>query len=191
MTILLLGLVIFLGIHSLSILNKPWRDRTAARMGELPFKGIYSLISLLGFVLIVWGYGLARTEPVIVYLPPAWIKHLVMLLMLPFFILFLATYFSGKIKTTVKHPTLISVKLWALAHLLANGMLADIVLFGSFLAWAVVDRIAVKKRSTPIGMMRSDFNRNDIISIVGGMGLYVLFVLKLHGFLIGIPLVGA
>lgn len=191
MALLLLGLVVFLGVHSLSIINKPWRDSTAARMGEIPFKGIYSLVSLLGFAMIVWGYGLARSEPVVIYMPPVWIKHLVMLLMLPFFILFLATYFSGKIKATVKHPTLISVKLWALAHLLANGMLADLVLFGAFLAWAVVDRIAVKKRPVSTSNLRSDFNRNDIIAIIGGLGLYVLFVLKLHGVLIGVPLIGA
>lgn len=191
MTILLLGLVVFLGVHSLSIINKPWRDSRVARMGEMSFKGVYSLISLVGFILIVWGYGLARNEPVVIYTPPVWIKHLVMLLMLPFFVLFLATYFSGKIKTTVKHPTLISVKLWALAHLLANGMLADLVLFGSFLAWAVIDRIAVKKRSIAISSAPSHFNRNDIIAVVGGIGLYVLFVLKLHGALIGVPLIGS
>lgn len=191
MTLLLIGLVMFLGVHSLSIINKPWRDSTAARMGEIPFKGVYSLVSLLGFAMIAWGYSIARTEPVVIYMPPVWIKHLVMLLMLPFFVLFLATYFSGKIKATIKHPTLISVKLWALAHLLANGMLADLVLFGSFLVWAVVDHIGVKKRPVLASNIHSDFNHNDIIAIVGGLGLYALFVLKLHGVLIGVPLIGA
>lgn len=191
MAILLVGLIIFLGVHSLSIINKPWRDSLAGRLGELPFKGIYSLVSLLGLLLIIWGYGLARQAPIVIYAPPFWIKHLVILLMLPFFVLFLATYFQGKIKAVVKHPMLVSVKLWALAHLLANGMLADLLLFGAFLAWAVVDRISVKKRLMPAAASVTGFQRNDVIALVGGLGLYVLFVLRLHGDLIGVPLIAA
>lgn len=189
MTMLIAGLLIFLGIHSLSIFNKPFRDSLAKRFGEMPFKGIYSLISLAGFLLVIWGYGLARLNPIVIYTPPVWMKHVTMLLMLPFFVLFLATYFNGKIKAMVKHPTLVGVKLWALAHLLANGMLADLLLFGSFLGWAVADRISVKKRPGVSVAGFENFNRNDVICLVGGIVLYVLFVLGLHGVLIGVPLV--
>lgn len=187
MIVLVFGLIIFLGVHSISIFKRSWRDAMVAKMGEQPFKGAYSLVSLLGFGLIVWGYGLARLEPVVLFVPPAGLKHVSLLLLLPIFPLLLATYFQGKIKAVLKHPTLVSVKLWALAHLLANGMLADVVLFGSFLVWAVVDRISVKRRPLAANTgVDASFNRNDIIALVGGVGLYVVFAFWLHALLIGV-----
>lgn len=187
MIVLVLGLVIFLGAHSISIINRPWRTAMVAKIGEQPFKGAYSLVSLLGLGLIVWGYGMARLEPVVLFVPPAGLKHVSLLLLLPIFPLLLATYFHGKIKAVLKHPTLVSVKLWALAHLLANGMLADVVLFGSFLAWAVLDRISVKRRPVVADAgVATSFNRNDFVALVGGLGLYVVFAFWLHALLIGV-----
>jgi uncharacterized membrane protein len=186
MTLLILGLVLFLGVHSVSIFAPGWRDAMQARLGEGPWKGLYSLISLAGFALIIIGYGLARQSPVLVYTPPTWLRHLALLLLVPAFPLLLAAYLPGRIKTAAKHPMLLSVKLWAAAHLLANGNAADVLLFGGFLAWAVADRISFKHRvqralpGAPAGPM------NDAIAIVGGLALYALFVFGGHAWLIGV-----
>jgi uncharacterized membrane protein len=185
MGILILGLVLFLGMHSVSIVMPAWRDRTAARFGQA-WRVIYSLISLAGFVLIVWGYGLARHMPIVVYVPPAWTRHVAALLMLPVFPLLFASHMPGRIKTTLKHPMLAAVKFWALAHLIANGMLADIFLFGGFLAWAVVDRISYKYRVPRPIKMAPPSPYNDWIATVGGLAVYVLFVFWAHRILIGV-----
>jgi uncharacterized membrane protein len=185
---LILGLVIFLGVHSVEIVSPTFRGRALARHGERAYKGIYSLLSIVGFVLLIWGYGLARQNPILVYAPPIWMRHLTLLLMLPVFPLLLAAYLPGRIKAAVKHPMLAAVKMWALAHLLANGMLADLLLFGGFLLWAVADRISVKRRAVvrPVpGPPPGKFN--DVIAVVGGLVLYVVFVFWLHTKLIGVP----
>lgn len=186
MSILILGLVLFLAVHSISIVNEPWRDRLAASIGERLWQGLYSLASLIGFSFIVWGYGLARQEPIPLYLPPAWLRHIALLLMVPVFPLLLAAYLPGCIQAKVKHPMLAATKLWAFAHLLANGMLADVLLFGSFLAWAVVYRISIKRRvAYPVpGAPPSRWS--DWIAVIGGLALYVAFVLWLHLWLIGV-----
>ena len=190
MTLLILGLLLFLGAHSISIVNAPWRDRMHARLGEKPWKGIVSIVSIAGLVLIVQGYAAARVDPVVLYTPPAALRHLAMLLLVPVFPLLLATYLPGRIQHAAKHPTLAATKLWALAHLLANGNLADVLLFGGFLAWAVADRISMKHRSprplpgAPAG------KANDLVAIAGGLALYGAFVLWLHGWLIGVSPVG-
>ena len=190
MLLLILGLVIFFGIHSVSILNPAWRDQMAARLGEWPWKGLYAVIAIVGFVLMIKGYGMARLDPVLLYTPPSWTRHLVMLLMIPVFPLLLAAYIPGRIQTATKHPMLVATKLWAVSHLLANGTLADLLLFGTFLAWAVADRISLKRR-TPLATPGLPASRvNDIIVVVGGLAVYVAFVLCLHASLIGIPLVG-
>lgn len=186
MTWLILGLVLFLGIHSIAIAAPGWRDAQAMRLGEMPWKGAYSLIAIAGFVLIVVGYGLARQSPVVLYQPPVWTRHLALLLMLPVFPLLFAAYLPGRIKTAVKHPMLAATKAWALAHLIANGTLADVLLFGGFLAWAVADRISLKKRpprATPGAPPRP---ANDAIAIVAGLAVYALFVLGGHAWLIGV-----
>jgi uncharacterized membrane protein len=188
MLYLILGLVIFLGVHSVEIVSPTLRSRAVARLGEKPYKGAYSLLSIMGFVLLVWGYGVARQDPILVYAPPVWMRHLTLLLMLPVFPLLLAAYLPGRIKAAVKHPMLAAVKAWALAHLLANGMLADVLLFGGFLLWAVADRISVKRRAVvrPVpGPPPGKYN--DLIAVVGGLALYVLFVFWLHTWLIGVP----
>jgi len=189
MLLLILGIILFFGVHSLSIVNEPWRDRMANKLGEIPFKGIYSVFALLGLVLLIYGYGQARLDPVVLYTPPMWLRHLAMLLLVPVFPLLFATYLPGAIKSKLKHPMLVAVKLWALAHLLANGMLADVLLFGSFLAWAVADRISMKKRSQRTLHTLKASKANDAIALVLGLGVYVLFVLWLHSALIGVALI--
>lgn len=191
MTILIVGLLLFLGMHSISIVDHRRRDALAARMGEMSWKGLYGLVSLAGLVLIVWGYGLARQEPVILYLPPAWLRHVALLLLLFIFPLLIAAYFPGRISRHLKHPMLVAVKVWAFAHLLMNGMLADVVLFGAFLAWAVVGRISLKRRPfRPLPVTAPASPWNDAIAVVVGLAVYVAFIGGLHRWLIGVPVIG-
>ncbi len=186
MTLLIIGLILFLGVHSVGIVAPNWRSGMITRWGEIPWKAAYSVIALLGFVLIIIGYGEARQNPVWLYSPPAFLRHLVALLMIPVFPLLLAAYLPGKIQTKLKHPMLVAVKTWALAHLLVNGTLADVLLFGSILAWAVVDRISLKRRPPKQIPMLPASRANDAIAIVGGLILYVLFALWAHEWLIGV-----
>lgn len=191
---LILGLTLFLGVHSVSIVSPQGRHALAQRLGESGFKGLYTLVSLAGFALIVWGYGLAREAPVLIYTLPTGMRHLAALLMLPVFVLLFAAYLPGRIQRAAKHPMLLAVKFWALAHLLANGMLADVLLFGGFLAWAVADRISVKRRAAA-GLLRSAPTRaggpvNDAIALVGGLAVYAVFVLWAHAWLFGVRPMG-
>jgi uncharacterized membrane protein len=186
MLYLILGLVLFLGVHSVDIFSSSLRASAVARMGERAWKGLYTFVSIVGFVLIIWGYGQARQDPILLYAPPVWMRHVSALVMLPVFPLLFAAYMPGRIKAALKHPMLAAVKFWALAHLLANGMLADVLLFGSFLAWAVADRISFKRRvmrpipgAPPSGV-------NDVIAVVAGLAVYVVFVLWLHMRLFGV-----
>jgi uncharacterized membrane protein len=189
MLVLVLGLVVFLGVHSVSIVAPRWRVATIARLGEKPWKGLYSIAAGVGLALVVVGYGLARKEPIVLYTPPAGLRHLALLLMVPVFPLFLATYFPGRISSAAKHPTLVAVKLWAVAHLLANGTFADVLLFGGFLAWAVADRIAVKRRpvveahEVPAAPPRA---ANDAIAVIGGLVVYAVLILWAHRWLTGV-----
>ncbi|MEA1051367.1 NnrU family protein [Lamprobacter modestohalophilus] len=189
---LILGLVLFLGVHSVSIIDADWRNRTAARLGQLPWKAIYGLVALLGLYLIVIGYGQARVavDPIVLYQPPVWMRHITLLLMLPVFVLLLAAYLPGRIQRATKHPMLLATKIWALAHLLANGTLADLLLFGGFLAWAVADRISVKRRA-PVPVPAAPAGRfNDWIALGAGLALYVLFLLWAHKALFGVAPIG-
>jgi uncharacterized membrane protein len=194
MLVLVAGLIVFLGIHSVSIFAPSWRIATIARMGELPWKGLYSLASGLGLALLIVGFGLARRDPVVLYTPPAGLRHLALLIMLPVFPLFLAAYFPGRIRAATKHPMLVSVKLWAVAHLLANGTLADVLLFGGFLVWAIADRISVKRRSAAEAhQLRTAPPRplNDVIVIAVGLLIYVAFVFfGVHRWLVGVSPLG-
>jgi uncharacterized membrane protein len=172
MSYLVVGLIVFLGIHSVSIIAPGWRDARQAKMGEGPWKGLYSVISIVGFGLVIYGYGLARQQPDVLYTPV--------------FPLLLAAYLPGRLKRAAKHPMLLAVKFWALAHLLANGSLADVLLFGGFLVWAVTDRISMKHRvQRPLpGAPPSPMN--DVIAIVVGLVIYALFVFWAHAWLIGV-----
>jgi uncharacterized membrane protein len=185
MTLLIAGLLLFLGAHSVSIFAESFRDRMVAR-SETGWKAVYGLLSIVGLYLIVKGYAAARMDPAVLYVPATWLRHMAALLMLPAFILFFAPYAPGKIKTVTRHPQLIAVKLWAVAHLLANGMLADVILFGAFLAWAVVDRISMKKRSPRAVAGAPASPLNDLILVVVGIAAYVVFALWLHGRWIGV-----
>jgi uncharacterized membrane protein len=144
---LIVGLVLFLGVHSVRIVAPEFRQSQIEARGLNAWKGMYTAVSILGFLILVWGYGQARLDPVVFWVAPAWMSHVVLLLMLFAMIFLVASQVpAGKIKAAVKHPMLLAVKIWALAHLLVNGDLASLFLFGSFLAWAVVDRISEKKR---------------------------------------------
>jgi uncharacterized membrane protein len=183
---LLAGLVLFLGVHSTSIIAPAWRDSMAARLGEQPWKALYSVASIAGFVLLLWGYGQARLDTVPLYDPPTWLRHIAAILMVPVFPLLLAAYFPGRIKAAAQHPMLTAVKLWAVAHLLANGTLADVLLFGGFLAWAVADRISLKRRTVrPVRALR-ERRFNDLIVVVAGFALYVWFIAWAHARLFGV-----
>jgi uncharacterized membrane protein len=188
MTWLVAGLVLFFGIHSVSIVADGWRNAMAAKMGVLAWKGVYAVLAIAGFVLIVHGFGLARHDPVVLYSPAGWSRFLAVILMIPVFPLLFAAYLPGRLKALAKHPMLLAVKFWALAHLLANGNLADVLLFGAFLAWAVTDRISLKRRvARPLPGPQASL-RNDVIAVLGGFAVYVLFILWAHGVLFGRPL---
>jgi uncharacterized membrane protein len=186
MIYLIAGLVLFLGVHSVSIVAPAWREATAARLGARPWRGLYSLLSIAGFVLLIWGYGVARMDPIVLYTPPVSMRWLTALLMLPVFPLLLAPYFPGRIKATLKHPMLAAVKFWALGHLLTNGTLADLLLFGGFLIWAVADRISFKRRVQRPLQTAPPSRFNDAIAIVAGLVLYFVFMRWLHVRWIGV-----
>ena len=189
MNVLVSGLILFLGIHSLSIVASAWRDRAVARIGLPLWQAGYSLLALIGLVLIVAGYTEARNQTTILYLLPRWTHAIAATLMLPVFTLLIASYLPGAIRTVLRHPMLVAVKLWALAHLIANGSLADVVLFGSILAWAVLDRISLKRRAPRPLRLAPAGRYNDLIAVVVGIALYVVMLQGGHAWLIGVPLV--
>ena len=186
-TYLILGLVLFLGIHSVRIFADDWREAQVARLGLLPWKGVYALISAVGLGLIIWGYGQARVDPVVLWLPPAWTRHLAALLTVPAFILLVAAYLPGShIKAKIGHPMVAGVKIWALAHLLANGNLADAVLFGAFLVWAVASFVSSRRLDRIAGRsyVAQGWSRD---AAVAGIGLvaWAGFAFWGHTWLIG------
>lgn len=190
MGILIIGLTLFLGVHSVSIVNEPWRDRLAARVGELPYKVVYSLVAITGLVFIVWGYGLARGDAAALYDPPRWLRHISLLVLVPMFPLLLATYLPGCIRTAVGHPMLLATMLWASAHLFTNGSTVDTVLFGSFLAWAMIDWMSLKRRKMRSIPTAPPTRWNDAIAVTLGLGIYASFMLDLHRMLIGVSPLG-
>jgi uncharacterized membrane protein len=191
MTWFLAGFVLFFGAHCVAIVAPAWRDRMAAKIGPGAWKGLYSLVSIVGFVLMIRGYGMMRLDPVVLYTPAPWLRHVTALLLLPVFPMLLAAYFPGRLKATLKHPMLAAVKLWALAHLLSNGTLGDVLLFGGFLAWAVADRISLKRRQQRTIPTLPASRFNDVVAVVLGLVLYVVFVKWLHVRLFGVlPLPG-
>jgi uncharacterized membrane protein len=190
MTLLIFGLILFLGIHSAGFLAPSLRNGLIARVGENGWKGIAGFVALIGFAMVVWGYGDMRIAPVAIWAPPVWTRHLALLLMLPVFPLLVATYLPGRIQRATKHPTLIAVILWGSAHLLANGNLADIVLFGSFLAWASIDRISLMFRTAPPVQGAPESKSNDAIAISIGVMLYFAFLFGAHAWMFGISPLG-
>jgi uncharacterized membrane protein len=190
MGILVLGLALFLGIHSIAIAAPGFRHRAVARLGENGWKGLYGVLSLTGFVLLVYGFGIARQSPVVLYTPPHFLHHVTFLFMLPVFPLIFAAYLPGRIRSAMKHPMLAAVKFWAFAHLLSNGTLADVVLFGAFLAWAVVDRISLKHRAPLTLRVAPAGPYNDLIAVLLGLAVYGLFIGWAHRWLIGVSPLG-
>lgn len=186
LTILIVGLALFIGAH-LFVTMRDQRAAVIKAMGEWPYKGLFSLVSLLGLLLIGWGYGQYRTAGwVDIWSPPSWTRHATVLLSWPAIICVTAAYVPGDIKRTLKHPMLVGVKLWAVAHLISNGDLGSIILFGSILAWSVYDRITLKRRADPgAPPIPVGGRRNDIIAIVVGTVLYIALGLVFHPLVIG------
>jgi uncharacterized membrane protein len=184
----ILGLIVFLGTH-VFVTMRDRRAAVVARIGEWPYRGLFSLVSIIGIVLIGYGFAAYRAGgPIMVWYPPAWTRHIVVALMWPASICIAAAYIPGNIKRVLKHPMLVGVKTWAFAHLCANGDLGGIILFGSVLAWAVYDRITLKRRKDagappiPVGGAK-----NDIIAIVVGTIIYLALGFVFHPVVIGVP----
>ena len=189
--VMIVGLGLFFGVHTLTT-QRALRARLIKAIGEGGYKIGYTLVSLAGFALIVWGFAHYRSSGLIeVWSPPKALKHLNTALMLPAVILVVAAYMRGRIYTTLKHPMLAGVKLWAFGHLLANGDLGGIILFGSFLAWAVFDRISLKHRADaggppiPVGGIG-----NDLIAVAVGIVVYLALGFAFHPVVIGVPVFG-
>lgn len=185
---LILGLLLFLGMHSVRIVADPWRTRMIARIGLNPWKGLYSLASLAGFVLLVIGYGEARRLGLPLYDPPTFTRHIAALLMLPSMVLLVAAYVPhNHFKARFGNPMLLAVKLWALAHLLSNGRAAEVILFGAFLAWAVADFIAARWRDRAAGTVYPPGEGlRTVIVLIAGTALWVVSAAVLHQWLIGV-----
>lgn len=188
MTLLIAGLILFLGAHSMRIVADGWRTQMVGRIGPMPWKGLVTLVSLVGFALIVIGYGDARTDPFVLWVPPVWASHLAIPLTLIAFILLAAAYVPRNgIKARVGHPMVAGVKLWAFAHLLANGTLADLLLFGGFLAWAVVDFMTSRRRDRAEGVRypAGSLSRT-LLAVVIGVIAWAVFAMFLHTRWIGV-----
>ncbi len=192
MLILVLGLVLFLGVHSTRIFAGGWRAATIARIGALPWKGAYALVSIIGFVILVIGFKMARQESLVLYVTPAWMKHLTAVLMMVAFVLFFAAYVPRNwFKWKLHHPQALSVKVWSVSHLLSVGVLADVVLFGSFLLWAVVSFSAARRRDRANNTEYGSYSAiGTVVTIALGLVGWSIFALLLHGPLIGVRPLG-
>jgi uncharacterized membrane protein len=191
LAVLIIGLAVFIGGH-VFVTQRTARAALIARLGEVPYKVLFGLVALAGLVLIVWGFAHYRVEGYVqLWTPPGWMRHVTVALVWPAIIFATAAYIPGDIKRTLKHPLLVGIKLWAFAHLLSNGDLGGIILFAAILAWAVYDRITLKRRTDagalpiPVGG-----RRNDIIAIVVGTVLYLALGLWFHPKIIGVPVFG-
>jgi uncharacterized membrane protein len=188
MSYLILGLAVFLGAHSVRIVADGWRSAQVARLGEGAWKVLFSVVSIVGFALVVWGFGQARLDPVVVWTPPRWLAHFAGLLTLVAFVLLAAAYVPGtRIKAAVGHPMILGVETWALAHLIANGRLADIVLFGAFLVWAIADYASSRRRDRIAGRTYAAGPAvRDVAAVLVGVAAWAAFAFWLHGALIGV-----
>jgi uncharacterized membrane protein len=186
--ILVAGLVLFLGMHATRIPNDQRRSGMIARLGKNKYRTIYTVVSIVGLVLIVYGYGQARLEPIFVWSPPAATRHIAALLMLFSMILLAACYVPmNHLKAKLQHPMTLSVKLWAFAHLIANGTLADIILFGSFLVWAILTFKSARKRAVPMGFTGDGPTKvGTMMTVIVGVLAWLIFAAWLHVHLIGI-----
>jgi uncharacterized membrane protein len=184
MAMMIVGLLLMLGIHSAKVVAPGVREAAVARLGEGPYRGLYSLVALVGLVLVVWGFARAWEAPVFLYTPPSWGRHLAMAAMIPALILVFASLFpAGGIKRFVGHPLLTATMLWALAHLFANGDLAGVVLFGAILVWAVIDRLAQPAAAEATS---GAFGKWDLAAVLHGIVLYIVLIAGLHYWLFGV-----
>lgn len=188
MSYLVLGLLVFLGVHSVRIVADNWRTHTIERIGLYPWKGIYTLLSLAGFALLVWGYGEARQVPVILYDPPLFTRHLAALLVLLAFVLVAAAYVPGNhIKAAAGHPMYAGIKVWAFAHLLSNGRQADVILFGAFLVWSIIGFVAARRRDRRAGTVYpAGVAALSALTVIAGFFLWAVFAFWAHRWLIGV-----
>lgn len=193
MTLLILGLLVFLGAHSIHMIAPGLREAGIDKLGTWGWKGVFAVVSIAGFVFLVMGYGEARMNPTWLWHSPTWMSHLVALLMIPAMILLVAAYVPGThMRARMGHPMLLATKIWALAHLLANGGVHDVVLFGAFLAWAVAAFIVNRKRDRAAGETYPAVGvSRDITAAVLGLVLYGAFTFKLHLWLMGVAPFGA
>ncbi|WP_306251075.1 NnrU family protein [Parvularcula sp. IMCC14364] len=185
---LIIGLILFLGVHRIPAMPG-LRASLHERFGAGGYKGLFSLGSFLGLGLIIWGFGLARQAPVSLYVPPAWLANFTAELMIPVFILLVAYGLPGRIAAFTRHPMLLAIKIWALAHLFSNGLLHEVLLFGGFLVWAILDRISLKKRGVAGATVGARPMVYDGVALFGGLAAYVIFMIWLHPLLIGVPAV--
>ncbi|MEO8653752.1 MAG: NnrU family protein [Ramlibacter sp.] len=188
MAVLILGLVLFLGVHSTRIFAEGWRGATIARIGAMPWKGIYAVASIVGFIVLIWGFRLARAETVVLWSPPAWARHVSALLMMVSFVLLAAAYVPhNSLKARLHHPMVLGVKTWALAHLLANGVAADVLLFGAFLVWAALSYRAARQRDRAAHTVYPPGNAVwTAMTVAIGLVAWSVFAFFLHGPLIGV-----
>jgi len=188
MPLLILGLLIFLGAHCVRMCANRWRTQQLARLGEKPWKGLYALVSIIGFVLIVVGFGLARRHPLLLYVPPLWLRHLNALFTLVAFVLVAAAYVPrNRIRAKLGHPMLAGTKSWAFGHLLATGMLHDVVLFGSFLLWATANFLISRRRDRAMQVVFPPGTlQGDVMTLLIGIVAWAVFALVLHTWLIGV-----
>lgn len=192
MAILILGLVLFLGVHSTRIFADGWRSSMIAKMGPLPWKGLFAVLSIVGFVVIVIGYKMARQETTVLWASPPWMKHVTAVLMMFAFILFVAAYIPrNSFKARLHHPMVLSVKVWALAHLLSTGVMAVVVLAGAFMVWAVLSFKAARERDRVAGTVYPPGTAaGTAITVAAGLVAWSVFALLLHGPLIGVRPLG-
>ena len=188
MSYFIIGLLIFLGTHSVRILADEWRSSQVSRLGLIPWKLLYGLVSACGFGLIVWGYSIARPDSAVIWNPPLWTRHVAALLTLPAFVLIVAAYIPrNRFRAAVGHPMVLGVQLWALAHLLANGRAIDLLLFGSFLVWAALDYLASLRRDKKANISPAAGTLlNTVLTVVIGLAAWALFAGFLHVRLMGI-----
>ena len=188
MAVLILGLVLFLGVHSTRIFAEVWRGATIARVGPMPWKGLYSVVSIVGFIVLIWGFRMARADTLVLWSPPVWTRHIAALLMMVSFVLVVAAYVPhNSLKARLHHPMVLGVKTWAFAHLLANGVAADVLLFGAFLVWAALSYRAARQRDRaahtvyPPGTAAA-----TALTVAIGLVAGLVFAFFLHGPLIGV-----
>jgi uncharacterized membrane protein len=192
MAVLVLGLVLFLGVHSTRIFADGWRTSMIARLGPLPWKGLFAAASIIGFVVLVWGFRMARQDTLVLWTSPAWMKHVTAVLMMVSMILFVSAYIPrNSFKARLHHPMVLSVKVWALAHLLAVGVAADVVLFGALLVWAALSFRAARQRDRANNTVYPPGNAvGTTIAIAVGLVAWSVFAMLLHGPLIGVRPLG-